>query len=467
MKKLILLVLLLNALQASFLDYNFSRGNIEVLKNLDIESSFIRDYKLQKDYQYYQKIQNPKHHVSNLNEASLFIPRVKDILKQKGIPDLFLYMAMVESNFSIDAKSHVKATGLWQFMDITANKYGLKKDIYIDERMDLVKSTVAAAKYLNFLYDEFGKWYLAVLAYNCGEGRVIEALTRSILDIYVNQNPSEKNSKKIRKFRNTIKAYQKKKAKFYELGKIYQEVSMWGIEPELSYLLKEQRGIDRQYLPKESRRYIRKILALAMLNYQGFITNSTKNSHFINMGVSTTIATVPVKGGLHLKNIAKALNMTYEELYTLNKHIRQGITPPYEAFYTINIPYNKLAKYNENKNSIPNTKFAIHVVKSGDSLSSISKKYKVPLSTIKKYNRLKTNLLSLRQKIILPISSNKLGKINLFNYKKSGITKKHIVKSGDSLYSISKKYKVDIRNLMEKNRMKTTLLKIGDRIVIR
>ncbi len=468
MKKLILLVLLLlNILQASFLDSNFSKGNIEVLKNLDIESSFISDYKLQKYYQYYQKMQNPKHHISNLNDASLFVPRVKDILKQKGIPDLFLYMAMVESNFSIDARSHVKATGLWQFMDSTASKYGLKNNIYIDERMDLVKSTVAAATYLNSLYNEFGKWYLAVLAYNCGEGRLIEALTRSILDIYVNQNPSEKNSKKIRKFRNTIKAYQERRTKFYEIGKIYQKVSKWNIEPNLSYLLKEQRGINRQYLPKETRRYIRKILALAMLNYQGFITNSTKNPHFVNMGVSTTIATIPVKGGLHLKNIAKVINMTYEELYNLNKHIKQGITPPYESFYTINIPYNKLAKYNENKNSIPNTKFAIHVVKSGDSLYSISRKYKIPLSMIRKYNKLKTNLLSLRQKIVLPISSNKLGKINLFNYKKANMTKKHIVKSGDSLYSISKKYKVDIRNLMEKNRMKTTLLKIGDRIVIR
>ncbi len=468
MKKLILLILLsFGILSASLLDSTFSRGNIQVLEDLDIDSSFITDYKLQKNYQYYQNRQNSKHYISNLNEASLYVPRVKDILKQEGIPDVFIYMAMAESNFSVDARSHVKATGLWQFMDTTATRYGLRNDIYIDERMDLVKSTVAATSYLNALHDKFGKWYLATLAYNCGEGRLIEGLTRAILDIYVRENPSKKSSKKIQKFRQTIKAYQKKRIKFYKVGKIYQEVSNWGIEPTLTYLLKEQKNISRQYLPKESTRYIRKIIALAMINSESFIVNDIKNIHLLNMGISTTIATVPVKGGLHLKNIAKSIDMTYKELYDLNKHIKQGIIPPYESFYTINIPYNKLMQYNENKDSIPSTKYAVHIVRKGDSLYSISKKYKIPLFMIKKHNKLKTNLLSLNQKIILPVPSDMLGKINLFNYKKGSITEKHIVKSGDSLYSISRKYNVDIKNLMKKNKMKTTLLKIGDRIVIR
>lgn len=468
MKKLILTFLVFSIYSyASLVGSNFSQRDIQILEDLDIKSSFITDYKLQEIYEQFQNQRNSKHYVSKLNEASLFVPRVKDVLKQKGIPDVFIYMAMAESNFSIDAKSNVRATGLWQFMNVTALRYGLRNDLYVDERMDLVKSTGAAADYLNSLHKRFGKWYLAAISYNCGEGRVIEALTRATLDIFVEKFPQEKNSKKIQEYRKIIKDYQDRKISFYKLGRVYETVSKWGLEPDIEYLLTVQKGLDRQYLPKESRRYIRKIISLAMLNSQSFITNE-ENSHLLNMGISTTVATVPVKGGLHLKNVAKAIGLSYDELHRLNKHLKQGIIPPYEKFYTINIPYSRLARYNQNKDDIQDTKFAMHIVKSGDTLYGIAKKYKVPTSLIKEYNKLTSTKLSLKQKIILPIPSDMLGKINLFKVDNERIVKKkHTVKSGDSLYSIAKKYKVDVKKLMKKNNMKTTLLKIGDRLVIR
>lgn len=469
MKKLIVSFLFFSIYAyASLVGSNFSQRDIQVLEELDISSSYITDYRLQKVYQQYLSKRNSKHYVKKLNQASLFVPRVKDILRQEEIPDVFIYMAMAESNFTIDARSSVKATGLWQFMYHTGKRYGLKNDIYVDERMDLVKSTVAAASYLNALHKRFGKWYLAAIAYNCGEGRVIEALTRAIIDIHVTRHPNQKKSKKIKEFRNTIKAYQERRVRFSKLNKIYREVRNWGIEPELSFLLKEQKIISRQYLPQESRRYIRKIISLAMLNSKSFITNE-ENSHLLNMGISTTVATVPVKGGLHLRSVAKAIGMSYRELHDLNKHLKQGIIPPYEAYYTINIPYSRLARYNEKKQNIPNTQYAVHIVKRGDSLYAISRKYKVPLKMIKKYNKLKTNRLALKQKIVLPIPSNMLGKVDIskYNYKKDRFKKRHIVKSGESLYSIARKYKVNVKKLMRRNNMKSTLLKIGDRLVIK
>ncbi len=468
MKKLLVFFLVFSIYSyASLVGSNFSQRDIQVLEDLDINSSFITDYKLQEVYQQYLR-RNSNHYVTKLNEASLFVPRVKDILKQEGIPDVFIYMAMAESNFTIDARSNVKATGLWQFMYSTGRRYGLKNDIYVDERMDLVKSTVAAASYLNSLYNKFDKWYLAAIAYNCGEGRVIEALTRAILDIYVEENPEEKNSKKIKEYREYIKKYQERRTSFYKIRKIYNEISSWGVEPDLTYLLKEQKGMDRQYLPKESRRYIRKIISLAMLNSKSFITNE-ENSHLLNMGISTTVATVPVKGGLHLKNIAKTIGMSYDELHKLNKHLKQGIVPPYETYYPINIPYSRLARYNEKKETIPDTQYAIHIVRRGDSLYGISKKYKVPLKMIKEHNNLNSSKLSIKQEIVLPIPNDMVGKINLFtyDYSKDRFKKKHVVKSGESLYSIAKKYKVDAKKIMQRNNMKTTLLKIGDRLVIR
>lgn len=468
MKKFIILIMIFSIYShASLIGSNFSQRDIQILEDLDIKSSFITDYKLQEVYEQFQNRRNSHKYVQNLNDASLFVPRVKDILRQEGIPDVFIYMAMAESNFTIDARSSAKATGLWQFMAGTAKRYGLRNDMYVDERMDLVKSTFSASKYLNALHKRFGKWYLAAISYNCGEGRVIEAITRSTLDLYIQKYPELKNSDRIQGYRKTIKAYQQRKAPFSKLGKIYKVVSKWDIKPDVEDLLVVQKGLDRQYLPKESRRYIRKIISLAMMSSQNFIKYN-ENSHLLNMGISQTIATVPVKGGLHLKNVAVSLGMTYNDLLKLNKHIKQSIIPPTDKYYTINIPYSRLSRFNENRNDIQDTKFAIHIVKRGDTLSGISNKYKVPTKLIKDYNNFKSNRLSLKQKIVLPIPSDMIGKIKFVSEKKSKKRlKKYTVRSGDSLYSIARKHKIDVKKLMKDNKMKNTLLKIGDRLVLR
>ena len=467
MKRLILLIMVFSVYSyASLIGSNFSQRDFQILEDLDIKSSFITDYKLQEVYEQYQNSRNSRHYVSKLNEASLFVPRLKDVLKEEGIPPVFIYMAMAESNFTMDAKSSARATGLWQFMDGTAARYGLKMNMYVDERMDLVKSTYAATKYLNRLHQIFGKWYLAAISYNCGEGRVIEALTRATIDLYVKEHPKEKNSNKIRAFRKTIKEYQDRKVPFVKLSKVYKEVSKWNINPDVEDLLVVQDNIDRQYLPKESRIYIRKIISLAMMNSLNFIKKD-ENSHLLNMGISASIATVPVKGGLHLKNIAKSIGMTYSDLQKLNMHIKQSIIPPSNKYYTINIPYSRLTRFNQNRDNIEDTKFAIHIVKSGDTLSQIANKYKVPMKLIKDYNHFKSNRLSLKQKIILPIPSDMVGKVNLFKMDSKKRVRKYTVRSGDSLYSIARKYKINVKKLMKDNKMKNTLLKIGDRLVLR
>ena len=467
MKKLLSLIFVFSIYSyASLIGSNFTQRDLQILEDLDINSSFITDYKLQEVYEQFQNRRNSHNYVEKLNEASLFVPRVKDILKQKNIPDVFIYMAMAESNFDIDAKSYARATGLWQFMHGTAKRYGLKNDFYVDERMDLVKSTIAATKYLNALHDRFGKWYLAAIAYNCGEGRVVEAITRSILDSYVEKHPSQRRSKKIYEFRKTISLYQQRREPFYKLRRVYNEVKTWGIEPSIDDLLHEQKGLERQYLPKESRRYIRKIISLAMLNSQNFIKNDV-NSHLLNIGISKTIATVPVKGGWHLNNIAKAIGMKYEELYELNKHLKRGIVPPSEKFYTINIPYSRLSRFNLNKHSIKDTVYAVHTVRSGDTLIGIARKYNITVSMIKKQNKLKSSFLSLRQKLVLPIPNDMIKNRNIFKLDNRVTKKRHTVKSGDSLYSIARKYKVDVKKIMRDNNLKSSFLKIGDRLVIR
>ena len=121
----------LSTVNAFLVDSNFSQKDLQVLEDLDIEISFIRDYKLKNIYDKFLSKNNSNIYVDRLNNASLFLPRVKKVLKHKGLPPVFLYMAMAESNFTIDAKSKAKAIGLWQFMKPTAKNYGLKtKFIY-------------------------------------------------------------------------------------------------------------------------------------------------------------------------------------------------------------------------------------------------------------------------------------------------------------------------------------------------
>lgn len=467
MKKLLFAFLIFSAyLNATLTGSNFTQRDLQILEDLDINPSFITDYKLLEVYEQLQNKRSLNHYIKKFEDASIFIPRIKEILRKEGIPDTFIYMAMAESNFTIDARSNARATGLWQFMYETGKRYGLNSNTYVDERMDLVKSTIAASKYLKALHNRFGKWYLAAIAYNCGEGRVVEALTRAMIDLYIQKNPSLKRSEKITEYREVIRDYQLRRTSFRNLRNVYKEVSKWGIDPELEYLLKEQTIVGRQYLPQESRRYIRKIISLGMINSENFM-RMDENSHILNMGISKTIATVPVKGGLHLKNIAKAIDMSYEELLSLNKHIKQSIIPPSKKYYTINIPYDKLSLFNKNSDFIEDTKFALHIVKSGDTLYAISRKYKVPVKLIKEHNHLKTSKLALKQKIELPIPSDMIGKVEFTTFNDEKISKNYVVKDGDSLYSIAKKYKINVNKLMKDNNLKTTLLKIGDSIVIR
>jgi len=117
-------------------------------------------------------LKNKKYLKSVFERAKLYLPVIKPILKEYGLPEELAYLPVIESGFNPFARSPSGAVGLWQFMPSTAKKYGLRIDRFVDERKDVIKSTHAAARYLKDLYEEFGNWELALAAYNCGEGCV-------------------------------------------------------------------------------------------------------------------------------------------------------------------------------------------------------------------------------------------------------------------------------------------------------
>jgi membrane-bound lytic murein transglycosylase D len=348
-----------------------------------------------------------KHFFKAMNEAYIFIPAIKNILAKYNVPQEFLYLAMAESNFSTRAYSRKRASGLWQFMPRTAKRFGLKIDEYVDERRDLIKSTEAAAKYLSSLHKRFGKWYLAAIAYNCGGGRLNKAIRKAGTD-------------------------------------------------ELSVLLNEK----RKYIPRESRYYIRKIVALALIGSDEQYLLSSEYEHLLNRANAYSISTVKLSSGESLKRVSKIIDIPLKDLKKLNRHLKYDFVPPYAKEYEVYIPYIKLAEFKQKYYQEPINKiYKIHVVTRGDNLSYIGKKYGVSYKIIMDFNNLKSTRLRLRQKLIVPITKKS-------HKKKLQSRYYHIVKKGDSLESISRAYKVSIRNIKMQNKIKGSLIRIGDRLKI-
>ncbi len=380
---------------------------ISLLESFDIDASFLYDPIMNEmKNKNYTKYRN-KHFFKAMNEAYIFIPAIKNILAQRDVPAEFLYLAMAESNFSNKAYSKKRASGLWQFMPKTAEIYGLKIDEYVDERRDFIKSTKAATKYLSDMHDKFGKWYLAAIAYNCGGGRLSKAIKRAGTD-------------------------------------------------ELSVLLDPK----KKYIPRESRFYIRKIVALALMGHDEQFLLKSEYEHLLNRASAYSVSTVKLSGGESLKRVSKLVGIPLKELRRLNRHLKYDFVPPYKDGYEIHIPYIKLSEFKQKykKGKIKNI-YKVHIVKHGDNLSKIGKKYGVAYKVIMDFNRLKSTRLKLKQRLVIPIENKAYAKKIKSSYY-------YMVKKGDTLESISKAHKVSIRNIKLQNHLKSSLIKIGDRLKI-
>lgn len=407
MLKYLLLLLLPILLSAKLTYINNHNKEVALLESFDIESSFIYDKIMNNMRANNSSKYRDKHFFRAMNEAYLFIPFIKNILTEYEIPAQFLYLAMAESNFLNTAYSKKRASGLWQFMPATGKLYGLRIDEYVDERRDLVKSTRAAARYLTYLHKRFGKWYLAAIAYNCGGGRLSQAIREAGTD-------------------------------------------------DLNVLLDPK----MKYIPRESRLYIRKIIALALIgNDEEFLLNS-EYTHLLNRANAYSVSTVMLESGASLKRLSKLVGIPLNELKKLNRHLKYDFVPPYLEKYNVYIPYIKLTEFKQKyyEEEMQNI-YKVHVVTRGDNLSQIGAKYGVSYRVIMDFNSLKNSRLSLNQKLIIPIESKvKNRKIESKFY--------YMVKKGDTLDSIAKAYKVSVHNIKLQNHLNGSLIRIGDRLKI-
>ena len=402
------LILLVPILLNANLTYTSNHNKeVALLESFDIETSFLYDPIMNNMRADNSATYKGKHFFEAMDKAYIFIPTIKNILTKYKIPQEFLYLAMAESNFSNKAYSRKRASGLWQFMPATARLYKLKINKYVDERRDFVKSTEAAAKFLSTLHKRFGKWYLAAIAYNCGAGRLSKAIKKAGSD-------------------------------------------------ELSVLLDKK----KKYIPKESRFYIRKIVALAMMGSDEEFLLKYEYEYLLNRANAYSVATIKVSSGESLKRVSKLIGISLEELKELNRHLKYDFVPPYTKTYDIYIPYVKLSDFKQkyHKDTCKNI-YKVHVVKRGDNLSQIGDKYHVSYKIIMDFNNLKNTRLRLKQKLIIPIVKNKkMKKIDSKLY--------YMVKRGDTLDSISKTYKISVANIKLQNHLRGSLIKIGDRLKI-
>lgn len=379
-----------------------------------------------------------------LGLSQYYFPIFEQILDYNNVPLELKNLAIIESALNPRAVSRAKAVGLWQFMYSTGKMYGLNSTSFVDERRDPIKSTHAAASFLNDLYEMFGDWVLALAAYNCGPGNVKKAIRRS-----------------------------GGKTDYWE---IYN------------------------YLPRETRGYVPAFIAA---NYV-MTYHEEHNLYPKPINLPYPIDTIIVTEKLHLMQVSEVLKINFELLQDLNPQYRLDIIPYSEDGYALIMPaeyssafidlqdsifaYNDSIYFNpenlvkappvyESKNYTQappgNGEKVYYTVKSGDNLGYIANWYNVRLSDLSYWNNIHRNLIRVGQKLVIYVPKDKVDyyrRIDTMSFaekqggkssssiktpgepvKYSGEYLIYTVKSGDSLWAISRQYGVSEDQLMKIN----------------
>ena len=301
---------------------------------------------------------SPRQLASLQRKAEYYFPLFEDILGKHDLPYELCYLAVVESALNPQAHSHMGAAGLWQFMPSTGKIYGLEVNSLVDERMDPLRSTEAACRFLKSLYSIFNDWNLAIAAYNCGPGNVNKAIHRA-------------GGKR----------------------------DFWSIYP---------------FLPSETRAYLPLFIAAAYaMNYA--------DVHGIcpaNLQITMKTDTIVTRERLHLQQVADNLGVALQELRRLNPQYARDILPGGKD-YALCLPIEKAGLYIEQQDTILayKAKELIHnrrdeinllqhtsvhggysvngvtyyKIKEGDTLGGIARKFRVSVKQLKEWNGLKSD----------------------------------------------------------------------------
>ena len=369
-----------------------------------------------------------EHTCKILGLADIYFPMFEEALDKYDMPLEIKYLAVVESALNPRAGSHAGAKGLWQFMYGTGKVYKLNVTSLVDDRFDPIKATEAACQHLQDLYETFGDWFLALAAYNSGAGNVNKAIRRA----------------------GGLKNY-------------------WAVWP---------------FLPKETRGYVPAFIAVNyVMNY-----SQEHNLYPIDPGIMADgVDSVTVHQPLHFDQLHEMLNIPMEDIKFFNPQYKASIIPATaKTPMSLRLPEQYINSFIDNekelyafktKKGIDREKLeeemkkvsdrSVHIVKSGESLGSIAKKYRISVNQIKTWNNLKSTMIYPGQKLIVYSSGAPMAQAGNSNpVTRSTEQTTHVVKSGENLSIIAKKYKCTVTDLKNWNNLKSTNLSIGQKLKV-
>jgi membrane-bound lytic murein transglycosylase D len=382
---------------------------------------------------YFQYVHR-KAFASWLQRSGRYIPMMKVVLKEHGLPEDLVYMALIESGFNPKAYSRRRASGPWQFISRTGQRYGLDNNWWIDERRDPDKSTLAAAMHLKDLYDQFSSWYLAAAGYNAGAGKISRA----------------------------IKRYQTED--FWELTKY-------------------------KYLKKETRHYVPKMIAAAL------IAKEPEKYGFDDIVYDEPIRCekVTVPDATDLMVIARCSETDYDTIKSLNPELKTWCTPPDYPNYEVKIPAGKKEMFLQNFAKIaPEERITYrqHQVRPGETLSQVARRYGIKPEPLMDLNDVKASQqLRAGSYLMIPIPADravalkdqeperKVRKKKIASARpqpqtmvqtKGPVTEiRYVVKEGDTLWDIALMYDLSIADIKRWNNLRGNTIRPHDELLLK
>lgn len=340
-----------------------------------------------------------------LKRVGQYQPLFSEALRKEGLPQDLIYLAAAESGFNPFALSRAGAKGIWQLMLGRAIEYGLKKDRWVDEREDPQKSTAVAARHLKDLYQQFGDWYLAMAAYNCGPGNVQKAIEKT--------------------------GY----ADYWMLRKLHA-------------------------LPADTENYVPIILATALIakdpQAYGFDVQSDPPlaSDQVVVNVSTD-----------LRLVGQLIDRPVEELIRLNPSLLRWTTPANNSEFVLNLPPGTKETYAQAIASIPPDKriwWRAHKVEEGETLASVAKKFRISTVALTQANQLKRNApLEQGARLMLPLAPGTDASLARVRERGPRRPYRYRVRAGDTLELIADRFDVTPYQIRRWNNLKTSRLVSG------
>jgi len=350
--------------------------------------------------------------LESYRRSGRYRPYILEAFKKAGMPPELSWMPLIESGFKVNAFSSARALGLWQFISSTGYKFGLKRNTFVDERLDPIKSTEAAIVYLKELHEIFGDWTTVMAAYNCGEHRVL----RVIRDQNVNYLDN-----------------------FWDL---YQR------------------------LPRETARYVPRFLATLYM-----VTHPAKYGlDAIRLDPPMAFETATIAKQVHIRNVAEKIEVSESKLKALNPELRYQVVPP--GSYALRVPPGKKELLLAAIDAVPDSdpprpEYISHRVSPGENLSTIARRYHLSISSIAEANNINRskpflpgNLLKIPQKGAIVYHP----RVKRTSPQAANLT--HVVKFGDTLWTLAQKYRTTMNAIRELNGLSGTQLTVGQALKI-